>query len=507
MSPVCRRFSATLLITYISLSGAAFISPVAAQPTEKMDRFESFYHEVFDLKTRLGVPGLAYVIIKDGEVLANREMGFEDAESETPYSSTTLQDIASIAKIFVASLLLKLEEDGQINLSDPVIQYDRTLDVPPEVTIGHILTHTSEGLIGQEFVYGSTRFGMLVNVIEGATNRPFEDVLYELILRPAGMKLHPSPAGPSSMWMFSTLQDMTKYVQALDSGVLLNSRALARLITPSRNRDGHVLPVSLGWFTQEFKGERVMWSYGQDDTAGGLLLRVPGRGISLYLQANSGVLSDPFRLLMANVERSPLAHSFMRLFVFSGEELIPQPDFQSASLIDELEEIEKTHSYTFESELLAQAPLFSFTGNQDQAALMYQVVRDRYAINESSDIVSHFYFAEFMDDVFLDAGIEMGNSLLIRHPNNRWILDSQAMLFARAGKKDQAIMLYEHILELPNQQKDRLHHRFGCWTKLPLAKLLVESNLDRAKKYLSEIMEDPLGCYNSEDAAALLGRW
>lgn len=138
---------------------------------------------------------------------------------------------------------------------------------------------------------------------------------------------------------------------------------------------------------------------------------------------------------------------------------------------------------------------------------MYQVVRDRYGFNESGDIVSHFYFANFMGDLFLDAGIEMGNSLLIRHPNNRWILESQAMLLARAGKQDQAIMLYEHILELPNQQNDRLHHRFGCWTKLPLAKLLVESNLDGAKKYLSEIMEDPLGCYNSEDAAALLRRW
>ena len=67
-------------------------------------------------------------------------------------------------------------------------------------------------------------------------------------------------------------------------------------------------------------------------------------------------------------------------------------------------------------------------------------------------------------------------------------------------------MLYEHILELPYQQKDRLHQMFGCWTKLPLAKLLAESNLDRAIKYLSEIVEDPLGCFNSEDAAVLLGR-
>ncbi len=506
MYPVRHRISIVILVAVFGVSAADYVPRAVAQSPENTDRLATFFTELSDLKDRLDIPGLAYVIIKDGEILAEREMGFEDAESKVPYSSTTLQDIASVAKIFVVSLLLKMEEDGQIDFSDSVIKYDPTLNVPPEVTVRHLLTHTSEGIIGQEFVYGTTRFGMLIHVIEGATNRSFEEILNERILQPAGMTLHPSPAGPSSIWMFSTLRDMSRYVQALDNGVLFNASTLSRLLTPSRNNDGHVLPVSLAWFAQDFKGERVMWSYGQDDTAGVLLLRVPDHGISLLVQANSGALSDPFRLMMGNVERSALAHSFMRLFVLSGEKLIPQPDFQSSSFTDELDDIEKTFSYNFKSELLAQAPVFAFTGDVDHAVQIYGVVRDRYGFDESGDIVSHNTFANFPDELFLEEGIAMGNSLLKRYLDNRWILDSQAELLARAGKNAEAIMLHERVLALPNQEPDRLHRMFGCWTKLSMAGVLVESNLDRAKKYLSEIIDNPLGCFNSAQATALLGR-
>ena len=54
--------------------------------------------------------------------------------------------------------------------------------------------------------------------------------------------------------------------------------------------------MSLGWFSQVVQGERLTWSFGQDEPehSGALLLRLPERNLSLFVLANSNVLSDPF---------------------------------------------------------------------------------------------------------------------------------------------------------------------------------------------------------------------
>ena len=230
-------YAAILLVTF-SLLSVGCSTQTEISTVSLSNQVAAFETDLLDLKSRLGVPGVAYVIVDDGEVIAKNEFGNEVERSDLPYTSTTLQDIASVAKIFVATLLKQLEDEGQIDLSDPVKKYAPELDLPENVTIQHILTHTSEGIIGQEYVYGSTRFGMLVVVIENATNQPFETTLKEKILEPAGMTLYPSPGGTSSMWMFSTIEDMAKFMQAHDSEAILSAESLARLATPSLDNNG-----------------------------------------------------------------------------------------------------------------------------------------------------------------------------------------------------------------------------------------------------------------------------
>jgi len=67
-----------------------------------------------------------------------------------------------------------------------VKKYAPDLELPESVSLQHILTHTSEGIIGQEYVYGTTRFGMLIRVIESVTDQPFETNLKRTYSTPPG---------------------------------------------------------------------------------------------------------------------------------------------------------------------------------------------------------------------------------------------------------------------------------------------------------------------------------
>lgn len=496
------RGAISLLFFCSTLLGCATQSDDS--PISRWSHIAAFEADLLELQSSFDVPGIAYVVVEDGDVLATNEFG-HDVDSETPYTSNTLQDIASIAKVFVATLLKQLEDDGQIDLSDPVKKYAPDLELPDNVSLQHILTHTSEGIIGQEYVYGTTRFGMLIRVIESVTDQPFETTLKENILEPAGMRLHPSPGGTSSIWMFSTLQDMTKYLQALDSELLLSVESLARFATPSQDNDGRDLPNSLGWFAQDIQGERVLWSYGHDDTTGALLIRVPNHKLSLYMHSNSVSMSDSDRLLMGDLRSSALANSFLRLFVFSDRGApIPRPDFHSQTLTDELDVLEASHDYEFQDEILAYAQVDVATGQNGRAASAYQFVNERYGLGKEPNPVTHFYLNRLDTNELIDEAIALGNTLLNLSPNNRWILQTQASLLAKAGDENAAIDLYRRVLELPNQQDDWLHNAFDCWAWLPLSSLLLEKDPAQAERHLNSMINSPHGCSGRQVAESML---
>jgi len=501
------RARAAILLVTLSLLSMGCSKQTEISPDSLSNQIAAFETDLLDLKSRLGVPGVAYVIVEDGEVIAKNEFGNEVEHSDRPYTSTTLQDIASVAKIFVATLLKQLEEEGLIDLTDPVKKYAPELDLPENVSIQHILTHTSEGFIGQEYVYGSTRFGMLVHVVENVTNQPFETTLKQKILEPAGMTLHPSPGGTSSMWMFSTIEDMAKFMQAHDSESFLGAESLARLATPSLDNTGSDLPNSLGWFAQDIQGERVIWSYGHDDETGALLIRFPSHKLSLYMHSNSVNMTDFERLLMGDLRRSPLANAFLRIFVFSdGETPVLRPDFRSETLTDELDILEAKSKYRFKDEILSHAQLDIYTHHESGATSLYQFVKERYGFDKEKDPVTHYYLDVLGEEKFVDEAISLGKDLLAQAPNNRWILTSQASLLATSGDTDSAIRLYQRILDLPNQQDDWLHNAFNCWTWLPLSSLLMEKDPALAERYLHEIINSSQGCGNRQSAESMLAQ-
>ena len=93
-------------------------------------------------------PGLAFGIVVDGKLVHTGNYGYTDIDKKIAVTSSSVFRIASMSKSFTAMAILKLRDEGKLNLDDPAYLYIPALkkfkyatsDSPP-ITIRHLLTH------------------------------------------------------------------------------------------------------------------------------------------------------------------------------------------------------------------------------------------------------------------------------------------------------------------------------------------------------------------------------
>jgi CubicO group peptidase (beta-lactamase class C family) len=466
-----------------------------------------FEQEIQDLQSALAIPGLAYVIMKEGELIASNGFGSTRQDAAAAFTTATPLRIASVTKSLTAVVVMQLVEEGRLDLDAPVRRYVPAPTLPDSVLVRHLLTHTSEGNIGEEYVYGTTRYAILGSVVEAVTGGGFDQVLRERILERSGMRVYASPSLGAHAGLVSTAGDMGAYLAALDGVRLLKPSSLKRLARPSLSTTGAQLPVSLGWFVQTVQGQRVMWSFGQDDPehSGALLLYIPERNLSLFILANANVLSDPFRLLMGDVSKSPFAMSFLRLFIFSKPGApLTRPERDAADLAQDLANFEERNAYSYRDELIGWA-LVDLWGNQAaEAQRKLDLAFSRYG--EEPDAAVLFAALRFQDERFKNLAIRMGEQLLSAHPNNRWILLFQGYLLQQRERFEEASGCFQRILALPNQEPDFLDRLFKGWSWTALAQMNMERNPVQARFYAQKVVDSGIGGSLLEEVRRLLSR-
>jgi CubicO group peptidase (beta-lactamase class C family) len=95
------------------------------------------------------LPGLSVAVVHDQEMVWARGFGWSDVAAEVPATPQTLYRIGSITKLFTATAILQLRDAGKLRLDEPVATYlpwFRISGAPegePEITVLHLLTHTS----------------------------------------------------------------------------------------------------------------------------------------------------------------------------------------------------------------------------------------------------------------------------------------------------------------------------------------------------------------------------
>ncbi len=92
------------------MSHAQTTTPDTARFTARLDSLRTHYH----------VPGPSYVVLRGDSILLQGGLGFADLQTFAPATPATNYRIASLTKPIAATILLQLQEAGQLAINDPI---------------------------------------------------------------------------------------------------------------------------------------------------------------------------------------------------------------------------------------------------------------------------------------------------------------------------------------------------------------------------------------------------
>lgn len=170
------------------------------------------------------IPGIAYGIVVDGELVIAAATGNIDLDEERPASSKSAFRIASMTKSFTAMAIIKLRDEGKLSLSDPVAKYvpevaklEYLTSDAPTIDIENLLTMTSgfpednpwgdrqleetdqmlidlidrgisfSNVPSFTYEYSNTGYAILGRVIAKVSGQPYQNYIRENLLQPLGM--------------------------------------------------------------------------------------------------------------------------------------------------------------------------------------------------------------------------------------------------------------------------------------------------------------------------------
>jgi CubicO group peptidase (beta-lactamase class C family) len=181
---------------------------------------DALQQKVTELATELEVPGVSVGVIVDGQE-HYAYAGVTSVENPLPVDETTLFQFGSTGKTYTATAVMRLVEQGRVDLDAPVRTYVPELalkdeDVAAKVTVLQLLNHTAgwEGdlfedtgagddaleryvarmatieqvsPLGSTVSYNNASLSLAGPVIEKVTGRTYEQAINDLLLEPLGM--------------------------------------------------------------------------------------------------------------------------------------------------------------------------------------------------------------------------------------------------------------------------------------------------------------------------------
>jgi len=292
-----RLFPCAMVLGTLLVTARPALAQTPAKNADELDRWlESLVPKGFRGQVLLE---------RDGEVALDRAYGPADEMSGTLATTNTLYYIGSLAKMFTSAVVLQLDAEGKLKLSDTIKQH---LDqVPPDkagITIHQLLSHTA-GVVanhadpfskldrdefidwflatpleqppGREHTYSNVGYSVLAAIIENVTGKSFQEAVRERVFAPAGMTdtffldeitahldrvavgsgaevkeygLDGKPGSYGGTWLrigpggiVSTTGDLLKWEQALHAGKVLDATTYRVATTPYERGE----PWGLGW--------------------------------------------------------------------------------------------------------------------------------------------------------------------------------------------------------------------------------------------------------------------
>lgn len=204
-----------------------------------------------------------------------------------------------------------------------------------------------------------------------------------------------------SAGLMSSVLDMAKYDIAIDQNRFVTKETQQLAFTPMVSTKGENLPYGLGWFTQNYKGTRLIWHYGYWTCNSSLILKVPDRNITFIAMANTDNLSRSTDLGAGDVTSSYVGLAFLKAFIlpeiFGG----PLPEINWQAPVEELKQHlkaaeDKPYVDLVKKELVNQSRFNASVGRPNDSSQMFKAYSALFAKGLPADLASNKAIAEIV---------------------------------------------------------------------------------------------------------------
>lgn len=161
------------------------------------------------------------LVTQNGTILLNKGYGKADFGTNLDATPATQYQIGSVTKQFTAAVIMRLQEQGKLKVTDKLSTYIKDFPQGDKITIENLLQHTSgifnytndgafmqtgvtksynsEEMIsrfkqkpldfepGTQWSYSNSGYFLLGYIIEKVTGKPYEKIMREFIFQPTGM--------------------------------------------------------------------------------------------------------------------------------------------------------------------------------------------------------------------------------------------------------------------------------------------------------------------------------
>ena len=258
-----------------------------AQPISTKDAITKLQKDIPQLLEKSDVPGISIALIRNGKLVWSGAFGIANSNTKKPVTENTIFEAASLSKPVFAYAVLKLVDEGKINLDTPLNKYlGNNYDVVNDdrinlITARRVLSHTSgfpnwrdnDGtktlLIhfnpGEKFSYSGEGIVYLSKVVEKITGMRFEEFMQKYALQPLGMN------ASSYIWrnrfdslktyrhdLFGKLSGRNQPDNGREDTVHDNGNAAASLCTTARDYAKFIIAVLNGTGLKEQTWEQML---------------------------------------------------------------------------------------------------------------------------------------------------------------------------------------------------------------------------------------------------------